>query len=131
MFQLPPGTLDTIEKANHYEPNDCLREVILRWLRRSGYSQSRPTWMWLVEVVGSPAGENNPELARRIASQHPKGCITEQLYLYFGVLYNIKGTVLHLQVYMSRFKGYVYCTSLIPRFLHLQFLITGVQKTWK
>jgi len=75
MFQLPPGTLDTIEKANHYQPDDCLREVILGWLRKSGYSQSPPTWRWLVEVVGSPAGGNNPELARRIASQHSKGVL--------------------------------------------------------
>jgi len=75
MFQLPPGTLDTIEKANHYRPDDCLREVILGWLRKSGYSQSPPTWRWLVEVVGSPAGGNNPELARRIASQHSKGVL--------------------------------------------------------
>ena len=75
MFQLPPGTLDTIEKANHYQPDDCLREVILRWLRRSGYSQSPPTWRWLVEVVGSPSGGNNPGLARTIVSQHSKGIL--------------------------------------------------------
>ena len=28
-----------------------------------------------MEVVGSPAGGNNPELARRIASQHSKGVL--------------------------------------------------------
>ena len=74
MFQLSPGTLDTIEIANHYRPDDCLREVTLKWLRRSGSSHdSLPTWRRVVEVVGCPAGGNNPELARRIAAQHSKG----------------------------------------------------------
>ena len=73
MFQLSPGTLDTIEIPNHYRPDNCLREVTLKWLRRSGTSHSPPTWRRVVEVVGSPTGGNNPQLARRIASQHSKG----------------------------------------------------------
>ena len=89
MFQLPTGTLDTIEKANHYQPDDCLREVILRWLRKSGYSQSPPTWRWLVEVVGSPAGGNNPELARGIASQHSKGVVVWSVIQYRDTQYFI------------------------------------------
>ena len=75
MFQLSPGTLDTIEIANHYRPDDCLREAILRWLRGSGSSHSPPTWRRVVEVVGCPTGGNNPELARRIAAQHIKGVV--------------------------------------------------------
>ena len=79
MFQLSPGTLDAIEIANHYQPNDCLREVILRWLRRSGTSHSPPTWRRVVEVVGCPTGGNNSELARRIAAQH------ELFYWYLNI----------------------------------------------
>ena len=87
MFQLSPGSLDTIEKANFHQPDDCLREVILRWLRRSGTSHSPPTWRRVVEVVGCPTGGNNPELARRIASQHSKGvAIIVPLCQYLDVL---------------------------------------------
>jgi len=74
-FRLSPGTLETI-RVNHSDAESCLREVILRWLRKSGYDHQLygpPTWRWVVEAVGSPAGGNNPELARRIADQHPKG----------------------------------------------------------
>jgi len=75
MFEISPGTLDSIGTANHYQPDECLREVILRWLRKSGYSQSPPTWRRVVEVVGSPAGGDNPALARKIVSQLPKGVL--------------------------------------------------------
>lgn len=74
MFKLLPGTLDNIEKANH-QPDECLREVILKWLRQSCYSQSPPTWRRVVEVVESQAGGDNPALARKIASQLPKGVL--------------------------------------------------------
>lgn len=75
MFKLPPGTLDTIGAENHYRPNECLRVVILKWLQKFGYSQSPPTWRRVVEVVESQAGGDNPALARKIASQHPKGVL--------------------------------------------------------
>ena len=88
MFQLSPGTLDAIEIANHYQPNDCLREVILRWLRGSGSSHSPPTWRRVVEVVGSPTGGNNPQLARRIASQHCKG-----MAMYYCAIVSIPGCI--------------------------------------
>jgi len=75
MFRLSPGTLESIS-VNQSDAEDCLREVILRWLRKSGYDHQQygpPTWRWVVEAVGSPAGGNNPELARRIADQHSRG----------------------------------------------------------
>ena len=75
MFRLSPGTLETI-RVNHSDAEDCLQEMILKWLRKSGYDSQQygpPTWRWLVKAVGSPAGGDNPELARRIAAQHPKG----------------------------------------------------------
>jgi len=74
-LQLPLGTLETIQ-SDHMGSESCLREVVLRWLRKSGYDYrlyGPPTWRWVVEAVGSPAGGNNPELARRIAAQHSRG----------------------------------------------------------
>ena len=32
-----------------------------------------PTWQWLVEVVGHPAGGANTVLAREIATRHKAG----------------------------------------------------------
>ena len=69
------GTLGTI-RADFLDSEACLRKVISKWLRKSGYDHrlyGSPTWRWVVEAVDSPAGGNNPELARRIAAQHPKG----------------------------------------------------------
>ena len=74
-FHLCPGTLETI-RENHSNAENCLREVILKWLRRSGYDYRQygpPTWRWLVKAVSSPAGGNNPELARRIVALHSNG----------------------------------------------------------
>ena len=81
MFRLPPGTLEAI-RVDHSDAEACLREAILRWLRKSGYDYRQygpPTWRWVVEAVGSPAGGDNPELARRIAAQHLIGTCTHIL----------------------------------------------------
>ena len=69
-------------RADCLDSATCLREVILKWLRKSGYDYGQygpPTWRWVVEAVGSPAGGDNPELARRIAAQHPIGTCTHIL----------------------------------------------------
>jgi len=74
-FKLSPGTLETI-RTDYFHSEASLREVILRWLQRSGYDHRQygpPTWRWVVKAVNSPAGGNNPELARLIAAKHPRG----------------------------------------------------------
>ena len=74
-FRLSDGTLGTI-RADCLDSEACLREVISKWLRKSGYDSQQygpPTWSWVVKVVASPAGGDNPELARRIADQHSNG----------------------------------------------------------
>jgi len=74
-FRLSDGTLEII-RADCSDSKACLQEVISKWLRKSGYDSQQygsPTWRWVVEAVASPAGGDNPELARRIAAQHPKG----------------------------------------------------------
>ena len=75
MFRLSPGTLEMI-REDFLDSEACLREVISKWLRNSGYDSQQygpPTWRWVVKVVASPAGGDNPELARMIADQHSNG----------------------------------------------------------
>ena len=86
MLGLSPGKLETI-RVHNSKAEDCLREVILGWLQKAGYDFQQygpPTWRWVVEAVASPAGGNNPELARRIAAQHPKGT-----YMLIAGLYRL------------------------------------------
>ena len=71
-LRLRAAVLDTIQKANQGDPEECLSQVVLEWLRKN-YNTERfgePTWQWLVEVVAMPAGGNNNDLAAKIASQH-------------------------------------------------------------
>ena len=52
-----------------------LAGVLLAWLNQR-YDTERygiPTWRRLVEAVDNPAGGNNHELAKTIASKHPTG----------------------------------------------------------
>ena len=59
-------------------PKGCLREVIVRWLRKV-HNVNRygpPTWKTLVKAVGDEAGGENPALAERIANNH-KGKIVQ------------------------------------------------------
>ena len=61
-------TLDIIE-ADYYSTNRRLREVLIRWLRRS-YNTERygpPSWKLLVAAV---ARCDNHNLAERIAHRH-------------------------------------------------------------
>ena len=65
------GQLQTIQlQAN--SPLDCLRQMLVTWLRRN-YDVKRfgePTWVKLVEAVNSPVGGGHPSLATEIARKH-------------------------------------------------------------
>ena len=68
---LRPAVAETIF-ATHVDPEQCLREVIIRWLRKT-YDVDRhgpPTWRTLVKAVSDKAGGNNPALAEGIAKEH-------------------------------------------------------------
>ena len=72
-----PAVAETI--AACIDPEQCLREVIVRWLRKT-YDVDRhgpPTWRTLVKAVSDKAGGNNPALAEEIAKEH-KGNVTSQ-----------------------------------------------------
>ena len=66
---LPPQELQNKTVGNP------LADVLLAWLSQR-YDTERygvPTWRRLVEAVDNPAGGNNHELAKTIASKHPTG----------------------------------------------------------
>lgn len=47
-LKIPAEDLDAIQRDNFYQQNDCLREMIKRWLR---ITDPAPTWEELVEAV--------------------------------------------------------------------------------
>ena len=50
----------------------CLSSMVTEWLKRN-YNVKKfgePTWQWLVEAVGDPAGGANTALARKIGRRH-------------------------------------------------------------
>ena len=74
---LRPAVADTIAATHPQNPKQCLREVIVEWLRKT-YDVSKhgpPTWRTLVKAVSDKAGGNNPALAEEIAEKH-KGIVT-------------------------------------------------------
>ena len=65
------GQLQAI-KLQGNSPLDCLREMLVTWLRRN-YNVGRfgePTWVKVVEAVNDPTGGGNPSLAMEIAGRH-------------------------------------------------------------
>ena len=75
---LRPAVADTIV-ATCENPKQCLRQVIIRWLKKM-YDVSKhgpPTWRTLVKAVSDKAGGDNPALAEEIAKKR-KGILTNR-----------------------------------------------------
>lgn len=71
-LRLKRTQLEHIQTVNDDDPNACLTSVVIEWLNRK-YNVKRfgePTWRWLVEALGDPAGGANKALARNIARRH-------------------------------------------------------------
>ena len=71
-LRLDLNTLDRIHKENLGRISDCLTAMVTEWLRRN-YNVTKfgePTWQWLVEAVGHPAGGENMAHARDMAGRH-------------------------------------------------------------
>ena len=71
-LRLDPNILDGIQTKNSGDPQACLSSVVTEWLKRN-YNVKRfgePTWEWLVDAVGDPAGGAHMALAKDIASRH-------------------------------------------------------------
>jgi len=80
---LRPAVAETIF-ATHVDPKQCLREVVIRWLRKA-YDVDRhgpPTWRTLVKAVSDKAGGDNPALAEEIAKDHKGIVMSRQLVIY-------------------------------------------------
>jgi len=74
-----PAVAETI--ATRIDPEQCLQEVVVRWLRKT-YDVDRhglPTWRTLVKAVSDKAGGNNPALAEEIARDHKGIVMSRQL----------------------------------------------------
>lgn len=74
-LRLKPNILDGISACNNGDPTACLNFVITEWLKRNYNVKKfgKPTWQWLVEVVGDPAGGANMAQASDIAGRHKAG----------------------------------------------------------
>ena len=80
-LRLDHNILDGIQAKNSGDPQACLSSMVTEWLKRN-YNVEKfgePTWQWLVDVVGDPAGGAHMALARKIARRHklrgmPSGC---------------------------------------------------------
>ena len=71
-LRLKPAELDTISSMNHTDPTDCLRDMLLTWLRQC-YDFKRfgpPSWRMLCQAISKPAGGKSPALAKKIAEHH-------------------------------------------------------------
>ena len=74
-LQLEITDLESIRKVNPNESDteQALTDILRLWLQRK-YDVGRfgpPTWRMLVEAIEREPGGNNPELAKKIASDHP------------------------------------------------------------
>ena len=71
-LKLPPAEEETIAETYRGNPRRCLREVLLKWLRRSYEFQKygHPSWRNLVRAVGDPSGGNDYALAETIGNKH-------------------------------------------------------------
>ena len=72
VLRLKPDVLDNIETRYNGDPRKRLSSMLVEWLKRN-YNVEKfgePTWQWLVEAVGDPAGGANTALAREIAMKH-------------------------------------------------------------
>ena len=70
-LRLKNAELDSIQ-VSFMNPNDCMREMLLAWLRER-YDVKRfglPSWKLLCQCIQRPGGGNNPGLARKIAEKH-------------------------------------------------------------
>ena len=68
------NTLDGINTCENGHPTTCLSSMITEWLRKNyNVKFGEPTWRWLVDAVGDPAGGANKALAKQIASRHKAG----------------------------------------------------------
>ena len=74
-LRLKPTLLDSIQAKNSSDSLACLTSMVTEWLERNYKVEKfgKPTWQWLVKVVGHPGGGDNKALAEEIAKNHKAG----------------------------------------------------------
>ena len=71
-LRLRPSERSKIAVAHPGNPDECLQDVVVKWLQK-GYNyqiHGSPCWRMLVEAVDDPAGGNDCALAEAIAKKH-------------------------------------------------------------
>lgn len=70
---LRPAETKTISSTYQGNPEKCMDDAILVWLRRAHNEKKfgPPTWKRLVQAIAARAGGNNTALAMKIAKDHP------------------------------------------------------------
>ena len=110
-LRLDPNILDGIQTKNSSDPQACLSSVVTEWLKRN-YNVERfgePTWQWLVDAVGDPAGGAHMALAKDIASRHKlKGMSGGYIYKeeYGGCCINLYWNICSLHSNMLQMSKY-------------------------
>ena len=71
-LRLLPSDETTIASSCHDNPDECLRVVLIKWLKKCYNTQKHgpPTWQKLVAAVANSTGGDNPALAKTIAESH-------------------------------------------------------------
>ena len=72
-LRLYPSDRSKIAAAHPGNPDECLQDVVVKWLQK-GYNYQKfgcPSWRMLIGAVGNLAGGNDCALAEAIAKRHP------------------------------------------------------------
>ena len=86
-LRLDPDLLSRI-RGNHSDVEDCLEDVLTKWLKKA-YDVTRfgaPSWKLLVEAVAHRAGGNDRALAERIARKYKGTCTCNYMYMQVSCL---------------------------------------------
>ena len=67
-LRLKPAELETISSKNNTDPTECLKDMLLTWLRQQYIKKvGPPSWRMLCKAISVQVGGNNPALAKEIA----------------------------------------------------------------
>ena len=71
-LRLLPSDETTIASSCRDNPDECLKAVLIKWLKKCYNTQKHgpPTWQKLVAAVANSTGGDNPALAKQISEKH-------------------------------------------------------------
>ena len=76
-LRLIPTSLNNIEANNNSDPNECLRSVIVEYLRKNYDYKTHglPSWRKIAEAISHRSGGNDDDVALQIAQKHSTALI--------------------------------------------------------